>query len=217
MTGLILKDFFILRKTIRSYAIFLVFYLILGIMGIFPTATVTVVIQMITMMLPLSAFAYDEQAKWEQYALTFPTGRRSLVSARYAFSLSISAIASVFGLAACILLPMFAREGSLIENLGSLAVSMGLGFLMADVLIPLCYKLGVERARPYMYLLLFAPTVLIIGAYQFGLFRQINFNAIEHLPSGVLAAIVLLIVLLPLLGMLPSYLISCRIMDKKEF
>ena len=82
MTGLVLKDMLVMRKTLKTYVLFLAFYLLLAVIGLFPISTITAVTQIIIMMLPLSAFSFDELAKWDRYALTFPTGRRSLVGAR---------------------------------------------------------------------------------------------------------------------------------------
>ena len=91
MTGLVLKDMLVMRKTLKTYVLFLAFYLLLAVIGLFPISTITAVTQIIIMMLPLSAFSFDELAKWDRYALTFPTGRRSLVGARYLFTLVMAA------------------------------------------------------------------------------------------------------------------------------
>lgn len=72
MTGLVLKDMLVMRKTLKTYVLFLAFYLLLAVIGLFPISTITAVTQIIIMMLPLSAFSFDELAKWDRYALTFP-------------------------------------------------------------------------------------------------------------------------------------------------
>ena len=151
MTGLVLKDMLVMRKTLKTYVLFLAFYLLLAVIGLFPISTITAVTQIIIMMLPLSAFSFDELAKWDRYALTFPTGRRSLVGARYLFTLVMAAAATLYSLVACVVLSIGKGQSAMAENLLSLMVSLGLGLIIADILLPLCYKLGVERARPYMY------------------------------------------------------------------
>ena len=82
MTGLIWKDLLVLRKTIRTYVLFLALYSLLAVFDIFPLSTVTAVTELIIMMLPLSAFSYDEYAKWDRYAAALPLGRRAVVGAR---------------------------------------------------------------------------------------------------------------------------------------
>lgn len=216
MIGLMLKDIMVLRKTIKTYALFLVFYLLLAVVGLFPISTITAVTQLIIMMLPLSAFAFDEQAKWDRYALTFPTGPRVLVGARYLFALVMAAAASLYSLVACVILSIGKGQDTMGENLFSLMFSLGLGLFIADILLPLCYKLGVERARPYMYLVIFAPMVLFFGAYKLGLFESIDFAALDRLPESTLLAFSTLLPLIPLAGLGVSYLISCRIVAQKE-
>ena len=60
MTGLILKDILVMRRTIRTYVLFLAFYSLLAVFDIFPLSTVTAVTELIIMMLPLSAFSRSE-------------------------------------------------------------------------------------------------------------------------------------------------------------
>lgn len=217
MTGLIWKDLLVLRKTIRTYVLFLAFYALLAVFDIFPLSTVTAVTELIIMMLPLSAFSFDDLAKWDRYAAALPLGRRTTVGARYCFALLMAAAATLFCLLLSVLLSIVQGRDSLMENLFSVAFCLGYGLLIADILLPLCYKLGVERARPYMYAVIFVPVLLFFGAYQLGLISAETFAALETLPETALLAGAGLTALLPLLGMGISYGISCRILEGKEF
>lgn len=217
MTGLIWKDILVMRRTIRTYVLFLAFYALLAIFDIFPLSTVTAVTELIIVMLPLSAFSFDDLAKWDRYAAALPLGRRTTVGARYCFALLMAAAATLFCLLLSVLLSIVQGRDSLMENLFSLAFCLGYGLLIADILLPLCYKLGVERARPYMYVVIFVPVLLFFGAYQLGLISGETFATLEALPESALLAGAGLVALLPLLGMGISYGISCRIMEGKEF
>lgn len=217
MTGLILKDILVMRRTIRTYVLFLAFYSLLAVFDIFPLSTVTAVTELIIMMLPLSAFSYDEYAKWDRYAAALPLGRRAVVGARYCFALLMAATATLFCLVLAVLLSIVQGADSLMGSLLSLAFCLGYGLLVADILLPLCYKVGVERARPYMYVVIFVPAILLFGAYQLGLISAETFAALETLPEATLLAGAGLMALLPLLGMGASYWISCRFLEGKEF
>lgn len=217
MTGLIWKDLLVLRKTIRTYVLFLALYSLLAVFDIFPLSTVTAVTELIIMMLPLSAFSFDDLAKWDRYAAALPLGRRTTVGARYCFALLMAAAATLFCLLLSVLLSIVQGRDSLMENLFSLAFCLGYGLLIADILLPLCYKLGVERARPYMYAVIFVPVLLFFGAYQLGLISSGTLATLEALPESALLAGAGLTALLPLLGMGISYGISCRILEGKEF
>lgn len=170
MTGLVLKDMLVMRKTLKTYVLFLAFYLLLAVIGLFPISTITAVTQIIIMMLPLSAFSFDELAKWDRYALTFPTGRRSLVGARYLFTLVMAAAATLYSLVACVVLSIGKGQSAMAENLLSLMVSLGLGLIIADILLPLCYKLGVERPAP-ICISSFSPPAPVLRRLQVGALR----------------------------------------------
>lgn len=215
MTGLIAKDFLVMRKSIRTYILFLIFYFIMSALGIFPVSIVTTLVQLIIMMLPLSTFSYDELAKWDRYAFSLPLGRRAVAGARYLFALLLSLFAALFGLVSCLVLSVFFHDPNLVENCLTVAVSLALGLLYCDILLPLTYKLGPERARPYFYLVLFLPIVLLFGAFKLGLLGGLAF--LLKLPDATVITFLFLLPLLPLVGMGVSYLISCRILERKEF
>ena len=141
MIGLVWKDILVMRKTLRAYALFLAFYFILGVMGAFDISMVTAMLQVILLMLPISAFSYDELAKWNRYAMTFPLGRRAVVGARYLFCLLTALFASACGLLICVFTSLMGRS-QLEENLAAVLVSLGVGLIIVDIMLPLCYKLG---------------------------------------------------------------------------
>ena len=210
MTGLMLKDILVLRKTLRSYVLFLLFYVGMAAVGLFAIPFITAFVQIIVMVLPMSAFAYDEQAKWDRYALTLPVGRRTVVTARYLFVLLMIITAALFALVSCQILSL-AQQGDMLENLGTAAVSLALGLLAADLNLPMSYAMGPERARPYLYATVFLPVLALLGAAKLGWL-----DGLERLSPSILTALFLFIPLLPLLGLPVSYLISCRIMEQKE-
>ena len=215
MTGLIVKDFLVMRKSIKTYILFLLFYFVMAAVGIFPISFITAMVQIIIMMLPLSAFSYDELSKWDRYAFSLPLSRRAVAGARYLFALILTLFAALFGLLVCLVLSLFFHAPDLMENCLTVMVSLALGLLYCDILLPLTYKLGPERARPYFYLVIFLPIILLFGSYKLGLLNNLSF--LLELPDAVVIPFLLLLPLLPLLGMVVSYLISCRILEHKEF
>lgn len=215
MTGLIVKDFLIMRKSIKTYILFLLFYFVMAAVGIFPISFITAMVQIIIMMLPLSAFSYDELSKWDRYAFSLPLSRRAVAGARYLFALLLSFFSALFGLLVCLVLSLFFHAPDLMENCLTVMVSLALGLLYCDILLPLTYKLGPERARPYFYLVIFLPIILLFGAFKLGLLGGLAF--LLKLPDATVITFLFLLPLLPLMGMGVSYLISCRILKHKEF
>lgn len=215
MTGLMVKDFLVMRKSIKTYILFLAFYFVMAALGIFPISFITAMVQIIIMMLPLSAFSYDELSKWDRYAFSLPLGRRVVAGARYLFALSLALFAALFGLVSCLVLSGVFHDPNLVENCLTVMVSLGLALLYCDILLPLTYRLGPERARPYFYLVIFLPIILLVGASKLGMLDGLSF--LEQIPEATAIAFALLLPLLPLFGMVASYLISCRILERKEF
>ena len=211
MTGLILKDFLVLRKTLKSYVLFLLFYFIMALVGLFSIAFITAFVQVIVMILPMSSFAYDEQAKWDRYAMTLPLGRRAVVRAKYLFVVLMVLTAAAFALVSCLALSVTGAE-PVMENLATGVGALSIGLLAVDVTLPLSYKLGPERARPYLYTIIFFPVILIVLAAQAGWL-----DGLEQLPPSMVLPLLSLIPLAVLLGLPVSYLISCRIVEQKEF
>ncbi len=211
MTGLILKDVLVLNKTMKTYILFLIFYFVMAIVGLFSIAFITAFVQIIVMILPISSFAYDEQAKWNRYAMTLPLGRRAVVRAKYLFALLMVLIAAAFALLSCVALSITAAE-PVWENLATGLASLSVGLLAVDVTLPLNYKLGPERARPYLYAIIFIPVILMVLAARMGWLDHL-----EQLPSSLILPLLSLIPLVILLGLPVSYWISCRIVEQKEF
>ena len=210
MSGLIWKDLMVLRKTLKTYGLFFLFYFLMAAVGLFNISFVTAVLQLIVIMLPMSAFAYDEQAKWDRYAIALPLGRRRVVAARYLFTLLMVLIAAAFSLLTCTVISI-TGNGLFLENLAAVLTTLGQGLLVADLLLPLNYKLGPERSRPYLYAIVFLPVIALVGAAQLGWL-----DWLDQVPESFVISLFALAALLPLLGFPVSWLVSCRIMERKE-
>lgn len=214
MIGLFWKDLLVAKKTLRAYLLFLLLYLSMAVAGMFSITFVTSFLSVLVMLLPMSAFAYDEQARWDRYAMSMPLGRRAVVGARYLFSLVLALFASACGLLTCTLLFVL-EKGDLVENLSTVLSSLGVGILLAAILLPLCYKMGPERARPYMYVIIFVPIIALFLAYRAGIHIDLSF--LDALPDAVIVGSVSLFPLISLAALGVSYLISCAIAAGKEY
>ena len=181
MTGLMMKDALVMRKTLRLYALFLLFYSGLAVLGVFPMSMALAMVEVIVMVLPISSFSYDEAAKWDRYAAVLPVGRTAVVKARYLFLLLVLLAAAAIGLVGSILSSLLARDG------------------------------------PWMYVIIFAPIVVLLGGAKLGLFDGIDLSWLDQLPELAVLGVFALVPLVPLVGMLLSCWISCRIYARKEF
>ncbi len=151
MTGLILKDLLILRKTLRSYLLFLVVYAGIAFSGVWSADIVGVLMVVVVMMLPMNVFAYDKQCQWDTYGLALPVGRTKTVAARYLCVLLLClggiALTAVTGAA----LYAVGRIEDPAEFMVSCAVMGLMAVLMNAIMLPFLYKFGSERARMMFY------------------------------------------------------------------
>ena len=125
--------------------------------------------------------------------------------------------AAAFGAAMCAVLSFSGDRDAVAECDMSIAVTLLLGVLALSVAMPLNYRLGPERARPWMYVIIFAPIVVLLGGAKLGLFDGIDLSWLDQLPELAVLGVFALVPLVPLVGMLLSCWISCRIYARKEF
>ena len=216
MMGLILKDLYSLRSYfVKQICLMAVIYLGISVAMIHSLAFFAPMMVMSVMMMLISSFSFDETAKWDTYALTLPLSPRSIVGAKY-----LLMIGSLMGTSAVILLLCGALDAfTYREGLGQIAattVGVGLAYLVLSfIVMPLFYKVGVEKARVVMVLCFMAPLMLFAGAVSFLENAGVDLAAIfASLSVPMLAAGGAL--LLAALGA-GSYLLSAKFYVEKEW
>ena len=217
MTGLIVKDLLVSKRSLKAYFGIMIFYAVLTFMGVFNISFVTAFVSVMLIMLPIGAFSYDEAAKWDRYAMALPLGRRAVVGARYLFTLLVTLISLALALLSGVAVSV-TGQGSFIEVMVTALVTLASGLLISDFLLPLCYKLGPERARPYLYAVIFIPVIVLFLAFRMGV--RIDASWLDRLAlssPGALLALSALPLLTALALMFVSWLVSCRIVAGKEY
>ena len=168
MTGLILKDFLILRKTLRSYLFIMIVYAAIAFSGVWTADIVGVLMVVVLMMLPMNIFAYDKQCQWDTYGLALPVGRTKTVAARYLCVLLLCvcsvALTAVLGAA----LYAAGRVEEPVEFMVTCSVMGLMSVLVNAIMLPFLYKFGPERAR-MMFFGIMGGVVLLIAAFLFPL------------------------------------------------
>lgn len=205
MRGLIWKDFLVLRKTLRLYVLFL--------LGIFDLTFVTTFCVVILMILPISAFSYDEFARWDRYAHTLPLSPRQIVGGRYLFVLLLLLVVAAIGAVSAVLLS-FTGSADLWESLSAQLASLGVALFIVDVMLPLNYRLGPERARPFLFAVTFLPFILLFLLAKVNI---LDLSFLNRLQPSQAAVGFILFPLIALAGLALSFLISCRVTERKEY
>ncbi len=215
MTGLILKDFLILRKVLRSYAIMLVIYAVLAFTGFWSADIFGAAAMVMASMTPINLFAYDKQAKWDVYALALPTGRGKTVAARYGVVLLL-ALASFAIVAACG--GVMAALGRLEEPGPYLVTCAMCGFfavLMSAAMLPFLYKFGPERAV-VMLLTIVGVIALMIWLYLVPLGGLDWLKSLGEPTMAQLVPIPIIAAVIGLLLLALSFLLSQHFYGRKD-
>lgn len=172
MTGLIIKDFLILRKTLRTYLFIMIVYTAIAFSGVWTADIVGVLMVVVLMMLPMNIFAYDKQCQWDTYGLALPVGRTKTVAARYLCVLLLCVLSVALTALLGAALYAAGRIDEPTEFMVTCSVMGLMSVLVNAIMLPFLYKFGPERAR-MMFLgilggifLLFAVILLPLGGLE---------------------------------------------------
>jgi len=215
MTGLILKDFLVLRKVFRSYVLVLAVYVALTFTGMWSAEFLGGFAMVMAAMAPMNLFAYDMQAQWDTYALALPTGRGKTVAARYAVVLIL--ILASFAIMA-VLGGVMAALGHMEEPgpyLLTCAVCGFLAVLMNAILLPLLYKFGPEKARIMLFGVM-GVIALAIGAFLFPLGGLRWLKSLENPTMAQLAPLPIIAAVTGLVLLALSFLLSRHFYGQKD-
>lgn len=224
MKGLILKDLFVLRKIAVLYLVIEGVLLAASLFNPAMQMFAILYFLILAMMLPITALAYDERAGWEKYALTMPVTRKKLVASKYLLGLILLGTSLVLMVIFIIFLYAWLSVYSVnyTETVLRLVFAVVVGCLFLSVLMPIMLKLGTEKGRIVMMLMIFIPVgaVLILSKTgvldSFALDSNDAFAKIELILNNIpLLLLLAAAVCLLMLGI--SLWISFMIVKHKEY
>ncbi len=154
MSGLILKDLYVLIKQLRIFLLLTPIFMLSG------EFVAILFILMLYASLPMTAMGYDEQSKWTSYAEMLPYSKSSLVISKYVLGYVLLSFAIMLSLIIGLIVNAVkvGSIGSYIDvRLLIIGVSMTLIFIAINVFIN--FKFGVEKGR-----IIFIMCFALIGA-----------------------------------------------------
>ena len=155
--------------------------------------------------LPITLMSYDERAHWDLCSTTLPLSRAMVVHERYLLCLLCFLVFFLITMLsqAIALLPK-GRSAELKELVG---VLFALGLVAPGVMLPICFRWGVEKARIVYYVLIGA---LVAGGLIFSQELLLR-GAVRHI-GGIWP-----VPLLVLLVFAVSWFLSVKFYQKREF
>ncbi len=207
MKGLLLKDWYMMKKYCRAHLFLAVLFIAISFAG---NSNIFYIFYpcLLCGVIPINLLAYDERSRWIQYSATLPYSRKQFVSAKYLIGLLAQfTIITAMGIAQSIKMRMngtFALNDFLLMMLMILMVST----LTSSLSLPFIFKLGVEKGR-----IIYFVTIGFISAVGF---------VVSGFIKGMWNEIIDLVVLLPLLAVIGfvmyvlSLYISVHFYKKRE-
>lgn len=216
MTGLILKDILVMRKSLKTYILLMLFYLIMAVTGTLSVSFSVSFMEVILLVLPLSAFAYDEQARWDRGVWALPLSRRTVVKARYCFLLLLVLVSSALSGLMCIFFTLAGRADAL-ESSAAAAACLGTGMLIPAIMLPLNYKLGRERAQPFLYVFIIGGALVIFTLSKLSSRGLVDLSFFSALTDTQIFTLFAALPVVGLAALFVSFRISCAIEEHKDF
>ena len=210
MKGLLLKDFAIVKQQGRSIIIIVA----IAIFMMFAGNDITFVVayaNMLFVMFGITTLNYDAFDNGFSFLFTLPISRKLYVAEKYLFSLMCVAAGLILS---SVLM-------TVTGNMNSDALSFIVGYAMAatlllSILLPVELKFGPEKGRIAM-IVIFA----IVFAVVFGLKKvseSVDFTSVIVTINGMnKVALTGILIGIDIIILIVSYIISCRIIEKKEF
>ena len=216
MKSLILKDMYNMIHNMKSLLLMLFVFLFITVpQGGAEAYVITCCI--LCAMMVVTTFNFDENAKWEKYAMIMPISRKDLVLSKFAVLLLFCLFGMVFGGV------LGVAGGSVMGRFHILSLSewqellavclagMAISFFLGSIVIPLLFKFGAEKARALMLAAFLIPVLLCLGVYY--LVKNLG----VALTDTVILTLTCISPVVLLLWTAAMYRISFGIFKKAEF
>ena len=153
MKGLLLKDWYMMKKYCRAYLLIAVVFIAVS---LFSNDNIFFVFYpcLLCGMIPVNLLGYDERSRWMQYSGTLPYTKTQIVSGKYLIGLLAQlAVLLATGIGQAVKMSV---AGSFV--FGDFAVLMLLlltvSTLSSSICLPFVFKLGVEKGRTAYYIMI---------------------------------------------------------------
>lgn len=216
MKGLLLKDLSILKTQGRSSVIIIAIAMFMLIVG--NNATFAVIYANILFVtFGITTLSYDTHDNGYAFLFTLPISRKLYVMEKYVFSLFSIAIGVTLSLILMLGVSFIKDDYVLTTSDLAFVIGYALGSIVfLSILLPINLKFGPEKGRIAMIIV-----IAVIVASGFSISKvagkvdltKVYWGISEIKPMVVMGIFVMIVLVI----LSVSYLISCKIMKKKEF
>lgn len=211
MKGLLIKDL----KLIRAQIVFFALVPVVGAVFVVPAGEMSMgfgYITAISGLIGVTTINYDSYDNGFAYLFTLPISRRGYVKEKYIFAtLSSVAVMMAIGLFMWALMAVSHPEAAyaFADFLGDMEDSYLIALTAVAFMLPIFLKFGAEKSRLIIPIIAGICIGVMLGVSQVEVLRDIEIGGSNWVRW--------LMPVLCLVWLAASYLISVRIMEKKEF
>lgn len=185
MQGLLLKDWYMIKKYCRAYLLLTVIFTVVSFFGddnlflIFYPCLLCGVI-------PVNLIAYDENSRWTQYSESLPYTRAQIVSSKYLIGIFTQLAVMILTVIAQSVRMNMAGNFSLSELLMIALTMLSIAGLSSAICLPFIFKMGVEKGRTAYYVMI---GIVCAGAVSASMVFGEQAEAQIDLPIAIIAVI----------------------------
>ena len=201
MKGLLLKDWKTLLKQMK------VMLAITAMLACIPGANMSAFALFYAAMLPITALAYDERAKWDELAVMMPYSAKAIVGSKYALSLTL--VLPVLVLATLSRLIVYSTP-IVGEDTMVLLITACLALILLAINLPFMFHFGVEKGR-LIYILL--TCAFIVAGVNFA---EKLADMINGIGAAMVTTVPLLLLAATVIALFVSYCISVHVYRAKR-
>ncbi len=210
MIGFIKKDLCTLKGSFKIYAVIFVIYIIMAFQG---EMNISGLPTFFSSVLILTSFSYDSYNNWDSYAVCLPNGRKNAVRAKYLANIVLCLIVSVIlTIISSIISYMTTNTVVIGDIVKPIIIVNFVTFLFQAIMFPIIYKLGIEKARVIIFLV-----IMLIALMGGAFLKYVNFNYLGNAYNILKEYWLILVISSSFIILFISYIISQRIYQKKEF
>ena len=213
MTGLLRKDFLLLAKALRAFALFAVLFAAISFSqnnGENIGAAVGSYFFIMIVIMQVFTLSADEQARWLRLEKALPVTPFQAVLSKYLMSLLGAVLGMIVFLLFCIRDIM---AGNFVEPLSAAAGLAAAALFLAAVEFPLLYRFGSNSGR----FLFFGVAIVVVAIVWAGQMAGLPLEAVIGWFSANRTLLLALGFSIPVLAFVGSYFLSVSIYRKKEW
>ena len=216
MKGLLLKDLSIIKTQIRSVVLIMIIALFMMLAGNNTTFAV-VYSNILFVTFGINTLSYDSHDNGYAFLFTLPISRKLYVLEKYVFSMLSVVTGTILSLTLMLGVSFVKDNYMLTSSEISFVIGYAIGaFVVLAIMLPVNLKFGPEKGRIAMIVLI---AIVMAGVFSISkIAGTVDLTKLYFEMREVSIFVIwTILILVTLIIISLSYMISCKVMEKKEF